>query len=183
MCSTPLPALLVLATLAAGLAHAQRLQPGQRVRVTAPALGIVRHPAHFQALRNDSLVVVVDAGSQTLPVSSITRLEVARTPHGHPWTGAAVGAGVGALTGVVVGLSVGEEQCTASCGSLFCFCITKGQAAAGLGFGGALGGAFIGMIVGALIKTDGWADIPPDQLRLIVVSRAAGVGFGVRVGF
>jgi len=179
MRSKLLPLLVALATLAAAPAHAQRLQSGQRVRVTAPALGMVRQPAHYQALRDDSLVVVVDAGFRSLPMSSITRLEIAGKPHRHPWTGAAVGAGLGGVTGVVVGLSVGEESCH---GTSSFFCLTKGQMAAGLGVGGALGGALIGAVVGALIKSDSWADIPPDQLPLIVVSRPDGLGIGIRIG-
>ncbi len=62
------------------------LEPEQRVRVTAPNLGINKQVVTFKALRGDTLIVSADS-TMAWPLAAITRLDVYRR-RGRPGIGA-----------------------------------------------------------------------------------------------
>jgi hypothetical protein len=58
----------------------------------------------------------------------------------------------------------------------------EGKAVAGAVLLGAAG-ALTGVVIGALIKTDKWEEVPLDGLRVSIATRGGGVGVGIRLGF
>ena len=160
------PAVLV-ATLAATTAQAQApsLDPGTRVRVWAPELGIEKQPGTFEALRGDTLVVTVDS-IILCPMTLVTRLDAYDGRTGHARTGAFIGMGAGAVIGAVTAVIICENAwCT----------VDGGVVMAGLGVG-VLTGGLLGAGVGALIKTDRW-------VRVSVAPRRQGVAVAAAVRF
>jgi hypothetical protein len=152
-----------------------QLEPGARVRVTAPQLGIEKQATTFQTLRGDTLIVVADSATYC-PLASVTRLEVHRGRQGHVWLGAGIGSAVGAVAGVVTGVLVCKND-------WLCSDDYMGLAVlAGAGIGGVAGG-LLGAGVGALIKTDRWEEVPLDRLRVSLVPRREGVALGISLAF
>jgi hypothetical protein len=150
---------------------APALAAGQRVRITAPTLGLKRQVVTLDAVGGDTLLLGGDA-VRAIPLTSVERLEVFEGRHGHPWRGAGVGFLVGAVTGAVLGpYTVPGEGDTA-----------EGKAVAGAVLLGAAG-ALTGVVIGALIKTDKWEEVPLDGLRVSIATRGGGVGVGIRLGF
>ena len=148
------------------------LGPGARIRITAPDLGIEKQEVRFGTLRGDTLVVVADS-TLTLPLASVVRLDAYQGQRSNAWAGAGIGLVVGVGAGVAIALMVRDEDC---------FC-TKGEVAAAGGAIGAAAGILIGSSIGAVIKTDRWQEVTPDQLRVIVVPRPGGLALGVSVAF
>ena len=166
LCFFPTGGLLIpLASLEA------QLQPGQRVRITAPHLGISKHSGTLVAVDGDTLTL------DTLQVAlmNVTRLDVYMGRKGHADTGTLVGA-------LVVGVPLAILLAVA-CEDVSGFCNVAGGVAAGLLVGGAVG-ALVGATVGALIKTDRWEEVPLDALRVSVAPQRDGrFGLGASVRF
>jgi hypothetical protein len=138
------------------------LEPGQRVRVTAPDLAIHNQAGRFEAVRGDSLVLAGAVSTMTFPVASITRLEVSRARKSHTL----IGAGIGFVVGALAGAAVGPSAITGD--------ISKGGARLfGAGIG-ALGGTVLGLAVGAISKSDRWEEVPLDRLRVSFAPQADG---------
>jgi hypothetical protein len=153
-------------------AQAPMLEPGARIRVWAPELGIEKRSATFQALRGDTLAAVADS-TMHCPLTSVTRLDVHRGRGGHARTGAVIGIGAGAVIGAVTAVIVCEAAwCT----------VDGGVVLAGAGIG-VLTGGLLGAGVGALIKTDRWEEVPLDRLRVSVASQPQGVGLAISIAF
>jgi hypothetical protein len=174
---------LVLLVLAPGLdAFAQdlALQPGQRVRVTAPTEGLRRKEGRFEKLQRDSLLVVsVDGQTRVLPLRTVTLLEQVHGRRRHPLPGMGIGIGIGALAGGAAGYAAGEDRCSRTS----FFCLTRGEST-GLGAaGGAIVGGLLGLAVGAVWTTDRWADVPVDRLRVRVVPQRGGFRLGASIAF
>jgi hypothetical protein len=167
-------ALFVLAPLSDALAQAPPLEPGQRVRVTAPDLGVNRQSAVLETLRGDMLVVVEDSTIR-IPVASVTRIDVHRGRHGHPWRGAGIGFLAGAATGAVAGAILCQDGCI------------EWDTGAVVALGAAVfsaSGAVVGGVVGAFIKTDKWEEVPLDRLHLSFVPEWDGrLTLGLSVSF
>jgi hypothetical protein len=166
--------ILCLASFAGAIAQEQPLQAGQRVRVTAAALGLKKRVATFEAMRTDTLVVTTTA-TMNYPLSAITQLEAYAGRRGHFWTGFAIGGGLGAVGGAVLGYAaaaIADEYNP----QFFAYAA-----------GGALaGGAVLGLLcggVGALSKSDKWENVPLDGLRVSVVPQRNGIGIGASVAF
>ncbi len=165
LCLFPAVGLLIpLATLEA------QLQPGQRVRITAPNLGISKHSGILVAADGDTLTV------DTLRVAlmNVTRLDVHRGRKSRVAAGLGIGALTGAATLAVIGASLNicqREDLEASC--------------AGIGAGvGAVGGSLVGLVIGAVIKTDRWEEVPLDRLRVSFGPQRDGrFGLGLSVRF
>jgi len=176
MRTIPLVLVLVLASYTDALAQQQPLQPGQRIRVTAPNSGMNKQAATFEAVESGVLLVTADS-TMRCPLAAVTRLDVYRGQQGHFWLGAGIGLGVGAAAGVVIGLQLCENDWV-------CQDDLQAEAALlGFGIGGAVGG-LLGGGIGALIKTDRWEEVPLDRLRVSVVPQRGGrLGFGVSVSF
>ena len=170
-------AVLLAAPFAQGAAQmSPSLVPGERVRVTAPVLGLDHREAVVEALRLDTLVLRTEA-TIAVPRTSLTHLETYSGRRGHPWRG----AGIGALGGLLVGGAIGFVACenyTVTTPTGVGNCLDSHEGAqiilvAGLGLGAA-GGALLGLGIGALIKTDKWVEHPLDDLRLGLVPQPDG---------
>ena len=153
-------------------AQSLALTPGQRVRLTAPSLGIERQPAVVEERRGDALVVAADS-AMSIPVTSLTRLEVYQGRHGHFWKGAGIGFLAGAVAGALLGPLLAE------CPSYGCDTSPAVQGAVGGVVFGVAGGV-VGGVLGAFARSDRWEEVPLGQLGLRAVPRHD--GFGIAVG-
>ena len=140
------------------------VEPGARVRVTAPDLGINRQVATFDALESGVLIVTADS-TMRCPLSDVTRLDVHKGRESHLWFGAGLGFVTGALVGATWGTSGGSD-----CGDLDQLnCQLFGAAIL------AAPGALIGGLVGGFLwKTDRWEEVPLDRLRVSFVPQRNG---------
>ena len=131
------------------------LEPGARVRVTAPDCGIDEQAGTLQPSRGDTLVLA--DGTRCLR-SNVARFEVSQGRKSN----VGKGIGYGALVGGVVGSIVAASD-QASCTS---WCVTEGSVAFIGAIIFAVPGAFVGGIVGAFVKTERWEEVPLDRLRV-----------------
>ncbi len=147
------------------MAAQEPLQPGARVRVTAPDCGLRGQATIYQALRADTLVLV----TTECPMASVTRLEVSRGRNTHVEAGVYLGVPAGALATLAICRWV-EPPC--------------GDLTVDLAFFfGALGG-LLGAIVGYAIETDRWEDVPVVRLRVGQAPQRDGrFGLGFSVSF
>jgi hypothetical protein len=153
------------------------LKPGAKVRVTAPTLGLSELIGRLQVLNGDTLVVQVEARRQgrlqvevlQVPMPAIAKLDVTTGRRGH-WL---EGAGIGFVAGALIGLASGDDRPNQWFG------YSAGEKA----LGGGLGFGLIGAGVGALVKSDKWAEVPLDQVRPRLIAgpgRQVGVGVALR---
>ena len=150
------------------------LEPGQRVRVTAPDLGMDKQAATFNALESGVLVVTADS-TMRCPLASVTRLDV----YGGQKSNTLKGMGYGLLIGAGVGVLVGA---VVPCRDALDFsyesdCVKIGGAA------GAVLGLAVGTTVGLLTKSDRWEEVPLDQVRVSLVPQSDGFALGSSVAF
>ena len=145
-------------------------EPGAKVRVTAPTLGLDGHTGVIQELTGDSLFLATETNGplqvHRIPMSAIAKLDV-RTGRRSHW---AKGAGIGVLVGLIRGVSVARSDHNPDDDPLE------------IGVGAVTGG-LLGMGIGALIKSDKWSEVPLDQVRPRLVAQQDGVGVGVFLGF
>ena len=136
--------------------HPPAVEPGQRVRVTAPNLGINKHTGVLAAVDSDTLLV----DTLRVALASVTWLEVSRGQKSAIGKGAGIGFLVGAGLGAGVGFAFGKalEDIDA------CDCHPAMMVVGGLGVGAL--GALIGAGVGAATKSERWEEVPLDQLRV-----------------
>lgn len=139
--------LLCLADEARAQSFAHWLEPGTRVRVTAPALEPPRVAGDVALLGPDTLVLA--RGSERLSIANarIDLIEVSRGPDRRrgAWRGTIFGALVGAGLGVTFG-ALGAHDLPTGVG-----------ASAALGFlGGGLVGGGAGAGVGAVLAPERW---------------------------
>jgi len=80
------------------MAAQEPLQPGTRVRVTAPDCGLRGQATRLEALRADTLVL----DTSECPLASVTRLDVSRGRKSNGRKGAGIGFLTGAVTGVLL---------------------------------------------------------------------------------
>ena len=122
----------------------------------------------FIEFRHDSALVRLDdrADVTSIPAADLRRME-RWSRRGHMAAGATTGAVVGAFSGVVAGLS--EESCSPEAW----FCYSPGFYAVMYGATGLLLGGVVGGVVGALIRTEGWTEMPlPTRVVLAPVGGA-----------
>jgi hypothetical protein len=170
---------LTVAPLTAAVAQEQQLlpEPGARVRITCPELGIEKQQATLQALRGDSLVLVADS-AMACPLASVTRLEAyagqkSRVGKGALW-GGVIGGVLGAFAGLTWANICESDNLCADCE----WGVPVGFAAVGVA------GALIGAAVGALEgPTERWEEIPLDQLRVSFVPGRDEFVLGVSIAF
>jgi hypothetical protein len=169
-----LPVILALASVGDAAAQQPSLAPGQRVRVTIPALGLERHADTFVALRNDSIVL----DSVTCALSNLTRLDRYRGRGRKTWKGALIGAGSGVALGALIGLARGGTLDMGAWGKIRGVGVMAVFAAA---FGET--GAVVGLIVGSTLKGDRWQRVPLGRVRVSVAPTRNGIGVGASIGF
>lgn len=149
------------------------LVPGQRLRVTAPALGVAHYEVRYVATRGDTLIL--EAGiAVPYPLADVVRLEVLRGQRSYKWPGAIIGAACGVLIGAGIGYAVTD----AGWGTMRKAWVVP--AAVGMG----ILGAGIGAKVGQSKKTDKWEEVSLDRLRVSVVPQQWGrLGLGISITF
>ena len=167
-------------------------QPGARLRVTFPcAIDIPPAAAERHGdCQSDGTLALLQGGMITLAtagtnasyrLTDLTRVEISRGKRGHSLVGAGAGLLVGAAaTFYLIYYPQGSTTATEICNP------SKNQDAAStsacLGFmvlGGAVG-AGLGAVIGALIRTERWADVPLEKLRVSLRPPVRGT-LGVRV--
>jgi hypothetical protein len=131
------------------------INPGDRVRVTAPSVSGGRFAGTVLTVDPDSLVVQTGTETRRLPRASIERLDLSSGRKSHTL----LGAGVGFLVGAAVGGGLVASDPT-SCDEVHAACIAVGAAVLGAG------GGLVGALTGALVRTERWAEVPLDRVRL-----------------
>jgi hypothetical protein len=160
--------LIVLAVLVAAPTQIRAqdpppIDPGARVRVSTSSAADERIVGTLAALQSEALVVDVEGHSEpvTLPVASVTRLEVSTGRKSKTATGAGIGFGIGAAAGTVLALMFCSDPDNA-CG-------------AGSFLGGSvllgLPGAGVGALIGSGIKVERWETVPLDRIRVGLTSQ------------
>jgi hypothetical protein len=163
--------------------------PGERVRYS---VSDQTHPTAATVVDAGEgwMVVRPDRGREVrVATDGLTRLEVARGRRSR----AAEGAGLGFLTGAAVGGVLGLTACIdAAPSDRFGFSTqndycSSGNAGLGLVVGGVFGagGAALGALVGAAIKTDHWRRVPthPVTTSLSVAPTRGGAAMAIRVAW
>jgi hypothetical protein len=115
----------------------------------------------------------------TVPLATISSLELSTGRHSLGRRGANIGGAVGLLTGVVVGVSAGgKKRCD---NDPLNWCET-GRVFEGFAYAcvGALAGAGTGWLVGTQIHADTWKPVPVPRLQIAPVSSS---DIGITVSF
>ncbi len=138
---------------------------GDRVRITAPDLGINKYTGVLWAVDHDTLAM----GTLHVAVASVTRLEVSREWKRHTEEGVIIGLIVGLIAGSFIGGVTYEPPPPPPCEGWFCGpdidlgLVPRMFISAGIGAGI---GAVAGALVGFAIKTEQWEEAPLDRLRV-----------------
>ena len=147
-----LVALALLASQASGTAAvaAQALEPGQRVRLAAPSMGLERFEGRLVRLDGDSLGVMAGDGLRTVPRSAVSGLERYDGVGRRTGRGALVGAAVVAAF-VAQDILRKPEQCRGSGNyGQRCTAVLTLSTAAGAG---------LGALIGAAIRHERWVPV------------------------
>jgi hypothetical protein len=180
-----LAALSVLPLAALTAQQNPLLEPGRRVRITAPGFSTAPTVATLVAVHPETLVVQqdrvrIDHGRRALrdsmllhvPLTDVTELEVS-TGTESQWTkGLAYGAGAGFLVGLALGAASGDDPPNQW------FAMTAGEKALVGGVAFAAVGGVVGTVVGALIKVERWQVMSLDRMRVRVVASPRGFVLG-----
>jgi hypothetical protein len=170
--------LLLLPLSAAAQDPPPPLESGDRVRITAPALGVNQQVGVLHAARHDSLIVVTDS-TVAYPLWAVSRIDVYRGRKSASGIGAIVGGALGTTIGVLGGVFV-ANICGIDGGSDCPDPLVVGTAG-GILLGAM--GALLGAGVGSLFRSDRWEEASIDHVRVRVVRLQGGVGLGVSLGF
>lgn len=183
---------LLACPLASVAGQIPNLQPGQRVRVTAPSYDLRRTPATFHAIRADTLHFSVTRGRSerssgledslvlAVPVDLVLLLEEPAGRRRNWDKGARTGAIVGGGLGLLVGVGI------ATCDDPWFCSQTGGQSVTAVLGGTAVGGfagSLFGAAIGALSSRDVWRDVPLGRVRVAVYPTPNGVGLGLSIRF
>lgn len=173
---SPMGALGVGLLLVPHPAAAQQLPlgSGERVRITAPALGLLRVAGDLASVDDSTVRMTTADTSLTVTMRLVERFERYAGRHNHPWRGAAIGALGGAVVGGAIGWVACENYTVGTDGN----CLDSREGAqiimpASIGIG-AVGGSLIGMAIGAAVQTDKWTSVPLDDLRISIVPQRDG---------
>jgi len=172
---------LVLAAAPLAGQQAPALEPGARIRVTVDGAGPHVQVGVYQGVRDTILVLQAGSAPISIPLGRLRQVEVSRGRKGH-WR---AGAGVGFLVGVgaAVAFEAGsgstapcdQEQNQDAMSSGECL----GIAAAGVALSTGLGA-----LVGGLVRTERWQEVPVEGLRLTMVPRPGRrLGLGIAFTF
>ena len=152
------------------------LETGDRVRIRSHEFGLNMREGfvHFDSV----LVVGSSRGNRlAIPLMSVNKLEVHRGTRNQIGKGALYGLGIGAGLGALWGLGMSTQQC-----SMICFTPAESAAIGAVVTG--IPGLLIGVVAGALSKTDRWELIPLDRMRLSSTPLNDGTyAYGMSVNF
>jgi hypothetical protein len=160
------------------------IEPNARVRVTAPGIGVQMSVGTYLS-RADGVMLLAPqsrAGPSTIPLASMTALDVSWGRVSSAGKGALWGAFAGAFLGGALGAlgaGAGTEDCWEhSSNPCTVWFATIWAVALGVP------ALVVGTVAGTLIKTDRWQEVPLDQLRLGSVPQPDGrYGLGLSVTF
>ena len=139
-----------------------------RVREVVPGTPVVESVGIVREVSRDSVRLETEQG-RVLPfaLGPAVRLEVSRGMKANTGRGAWMGALIG---GVGLGVA-GAASCDGDGGL---FDPTSSDCAIGGALLGGASGALIGLVVGALARTERWEEVPPDRTGLTGDGRAEG---------
>ncbi len=166
-------AILLVGPIATAIAQQEALQPGVRVRVTVPDLGIENVSGILTELSGDTLALE----RLRAPLASVTRLEVYRGRRWRTGRGAFIGLVAGGISG---GVALGVV-CASIRGGYFGCTVPQGVVYGGLA-GGVLG-AGLGALIGLAISGEKWEEVSLNELRVTLVPQRDGFGLGISVAF
>ena len=178
--------LVVSLMVLCGEVSAQQQLPirrGQHVRLTAPDCGMHGQTVLFDALRGDTLVLVLGTSTMRCVRTSVTRLQYGYGRESYIVEGVIAGLLFGGTAGAVVGAATYEECVPEGWFDCFLPLESEGQAAALGSIVGALLGAGLGAITGAFIETDPWEELQLDRLSVSFVPKRDGFALGVTYRF
>ena len=149
-----LPVALLLLAASPAVLHAQstELQPGVRVRLTAPGIVAGRYTGTLLSRNGDTLQFgSQNAAPVSIATSRITSLEISRGKSrlSGMWRGIAWGAPIGLVIGLATASSVED------CGEFGCDALT-GSARGAYVLASTIGGALWGAGIGALVGRERW---------------------------
>jgi hypothetical protein len=162
-------AILVISNAHGAAGQESSLLRGQRIRVTAPALGLNAATGRFQPTRGDTLLLVRDSALK-VPLAVVLRLEVS---HGHSRLPVVVGAAAGAIAAGAVGFSL-VDSATWNCQILDPCASTFWEDAFGPPAMGVAIGAIVGAAVGVVLRRERWDEIQLAGVRLAALKRRGG---------
>jgi len=168
----------------------QTLEPGQRVRVTAPTLFFAPSVGILGSLSDDSIVLLhvrirtqypsnlVDTLRASIPRSAVRSVEVNRGKRSAVAPACVIGAVVGAVAGAKIADANYTDPCAGSVGIAGGACqlmaTSRGEAGAVGAFLGAAAGAVAGLLVGQALSTERWQTVPLAGLKVEVAQRPGG---------
>jgi len=172
-----------------------RLRPWERVRVTAPAVGLDRSREDFLPVRGDSVVFAsvetrvfesyrkTDTIPLTVPLDDVTRLEARRSNRMLLGLVSALAAFVGSRAGY----SRGQEREVCSeppAPDVIGLCSRDQSEKVSYGLISFAGGAVLGSALGYLVSPGQWEPVDLERLRPVVAALSdRGVGLGAPVSF
>lgn len=170
--------LLLLSGPSVASLAAQRLpdvEPGTRVRLTAPELRKEQVTGDVLFMNSDTLVIELRNGENVeVPVASVERLEISRGP--EYGKGLLRGAKYGALTGVGVGaLFFLEGVVFDDDGGFYLIAVPFLTGVA------AVSGALVGGLVGTIFPPETWEEIPLSPRPEVTAVPGGGIGISVRI--
>ena len=183
-------AALLLALQAPVLAQESGVvQPGSRVRVIHHCTetydpGERREQVECEeqtgtvaSLNSDSLVLNVNNKGtfSSIPLGTVSRLQLSTGRGGAGARGALYGGLAGAFVGGLAGLAV--------CSSVEDSNNSPGACAVGGALAVSIPGALVGLMIGHSIGKEKWVDVPVEGIAMSLVPAAGGVGIGITVQF
>lgn len=150
------------------------LEPGTRIRVEAPTVTDGRTAGSLDSIDAAALhLTLQDGGRLTVPRGAVESIEVSAGRRSHWVRGAGIGALVGlAFSGTlaIVGANEGDGELTSLDNAVYAAFILVTTA----------GGAVVGGITGAFIRTEQWKPAPASDVQ-VGVRPVAGGGLGIGV--
>lgn len=175
-----LVAMLVI-TAPIGLFAQQEMpvEPGARVRVSAPGVVAGQVVGTIKELRPDTCVLQVEGRPWplVLPLASVTQLEISRGHKSKSGIGILLGGSAGFLGGYLIGT---QTSVCETCGG------SESKGKTGLAFGTILGllGAAVGGELGSKDRVEFWEEVPIERLRLSIrMYRASRLGVAASLHF
>ena len=160
--TTLLAALFIVAPTLLAAQEDTLVASGERVRVTAPGLSSNPIVGTFDQVNRDTLLLSIDGRAEpiSVPISSVSKLEVSAGTKSNFAKGLGIGFLIGATTGALIGAASGDDDPSAF------MAFTAEEKAVGAGLVLGLAGGLLGGIIGAVNPSERWEAVPVDELRI-----------------